>query len=62
VTHAPNHGEEPQQQKNDEEPAPQSPIIRTQELLRGHRELRIVHGDEIYRLLLTRNNKLILQK
>jgi len=36
--------------------------VRSEELLRGGRQLRIVHGDEVYRLLLTRNNKLILQK
>lgn len=36
--------------------------VRSEELLRGGRQLRIVHGDQIYRLLLTRNNKLILQK
>ena len=39
-----------------------SRIVRAQDLLQGHRELRILHGDEVYRLLLTRNNKLILQK
>ena len=32
------------------------------ELLRGENELLIRHGDEIYRLKLTRNGKLILQK
>lgn len=32
------------------------------ELLRGESELLIRHGDEIYRLKLTRNGKLILQK
>ena len=41
-----------------------SPVrtIRSDELLRGNRELQIAHGDEVYRLLVTRNNKLILQK
>lgn len=32
------------------------------ELLRGESELLIRHGDELYRLKLTRNGKLILQK
>lgn len=36
--------------------------VQSEELLRGGRELKIVHGSEVYRLLLTRNNKLILQK
>lgn len=32
------------------------------DLLRGETELLIRHGDELYRLKLTRNGKLILQK
>ncbi len=32
------------------------------QLLRGERELRIRHGNEIYRLRHTRNDKLILTK
>lgn len=36
--------------------------IESKELLRGGREVHILHKDEIYRLLVTRNNKLILQK
>jgi hemin uptake protein HemP len=32
------------------------------ELLEGHAEALIVHGEEIYRLRCTRNNKLILHK
>lgn len=32
------------------------------DLLRGEKELLIRHGDELYRLKLTRNGKLILQK
>jgi len=38
------------------------PTVRSDVLLGGGRELQIVHGHEVYRLLLTRNNKLILQK
>lgn len=36
--------------------------VRSDDLLRGNRELRISHAGETYRLLVTRNNKLILQK
>ena len=36
--------------------------ITSTELLRGENELLIRHGEELYRLKLTRNGKLILQK
>ncbi len=36
--------------------------IASSELLGGDTELVIRHGDELYRLKLTRNGKLILQK
>ena len=36
--------------------------ITADELLRGQREIAITHGDAVYRLLVTRNGKLILQK
>jgi len=36
--------------------------VRSEELLHGQREVLIAHGDEIYRLRLTRNGKLILTK
>lgn len=36
--------------------------IRSAELLQGEREVLIEHGSETYRLRLTRNGKLILQK
>lgn len=32
------------------------------ELLHGSKEILIRHGDEVYRLRLTKNDKLILQK
>ena len=38
------------------------PVLRSEDLLQGRREVLIIHGGEIYRLLCTRNNKLILQK
>jgi len=37
-------------------------IVRSEELLRGERELIILHGSQVYRLTETRNGKLILQK
>ena len=37
-------------------------IIRSVDLLQGEREVCIDHEGEIYRLRLTRNQKLILQK
>ena len=36
--------------------------VASSELLRGENEMLIRHGDETYRLKLTRNGKLILQK
>ena len=37
-------------------------IVRSEELLHGERELIILHGSQMYRLIETRNGKLILQK
>ena len=36
--------------------------IASAELLQGRRELQILHGEEVYRLTLTRTGKLILHK
>ena len=36
--------------------------ISSEQLLRGRQEILIRHGEELYRLRLTRNGKLILQK
>ncbi len=38
------------------------PLVRSEDLLQGRRELQILHEGEIYRLLVTRNGKLLLQK
>lgn len=38
------------------------PEITSEQLLQGSREVRIRHGEEIYRLRLTKNDKLILHK
>lgn len=37
-------------------------VVFSDDLLQGARELFIVHRGQTYRLLLTRNDKLILQK
>jgi|YNPBryunderm2012_1023409.scaffolds.fasta_scaffold08189_2 hemin uptake protein HemP len=37
-------------------------VISSEELLGGGRQLFIVHKGQVYRLILTRNDKLILQK
>lgn len=44
------------------EPPPDSPRYESQALFQGARVVTIKHGEETYRLLLTRNNRLILQK
>ena len=36
--------------------------ISSEQLLGEHREILIRHGEDVYRLRLTRNGKLILQK
>lgn len=43
-------------------PAAAVPVINSAELLNGVREIRIRHGEEMYRLRLTKNDKLILHK
>ncbi len=43
-------------------PAVQQRLVRSEELFQGGREVLIAHGQEIYRLRLTRSNKLILHK
>ena len=48
--------------KGEEAAQPELPTVTSEELLRGRRQLIIEHGDERYRLLVTRSNKLILTK
>ena len=36
--------------------------VSSEELLQGQRELQILHGNDVYRLTLTRTGKLILHK
>jgi hemin uptake protein HemP len=39
-----------------------TPVIDSTRLFDGHREIQIRHGDETYRLRITSNGKLILNK
>lgn len=52
--------EDPSQPKESELPPWRA--LRSEEILQGNKEVRIVHEGEVYRLLVTRNGKLILQK
>jgi len=42
--------------------SPESPIIDSARLLADRKEVRINHGGRVYRLRVTRNGKLILNK
>jgi hemin uptake protein HemP len=57
---------DPQDAKSEGEGARPEPRsvrqLESQELLQGEREVLILHSGEVYRLRLTRNGKLILQK
>lgn len=44
------------------QPPSLSPAVESNALLRGTREVLIRHGNEVYRLRHTRNDKLILTK
>ena len=55
--------ENEQQVKPTEHPSePPAKILRSEEIFEGRRQIFIAHGTEIYRLLHTKNGKLILQK
>jgi len=54
--------ESSQPQGNDASAATPANTIQAEQLLQGHRQVLIEHGGETYRLVLTRNNKLLLQK
>ena len=43
-------------------PAPRTPVVRTEQLFGGGREVIIKHGDQEYRLRIRRTDKLILTK
>ncbi len=44
------------------QPANRVPTVASEDLFQGGGELQILHDGQVYRLRLTRNNKLILQK
>jgi len=50
------------EERSADQPVPRPPMVSSRELLAGHREVIIEHGQERYRLLLTRGNKLLLVK
>jgi len=43
-------------------PKKPQPVLRSEDILGGAREVAILHGDDVYRLRLTSNDKLILTK
>ena len=50
----------PETERPEEKPAPR--VLNSDELFAGQRTVVIQHGQEQYRLLITRNDRLILQK
>jgi hemin uptake protein HemP len=56
--------ENPVQDEPNNAQHPTNPLrkITSSSLLQGEKEILILHGEEVYRLKLTRNGKLILQK
>ncbi len=53
---------EPNQPENVGTTSASPRILTSAEILQGEKRVIITHGDEVYRLLVTRNDKLILQK
>ena len=54
--------EQPPDPQGSPETAAEQREIPSEQLLAGKAEVLIRHGDDVYRLRLTRNGKLILQK
>ena len=53
----------PDPRRHDEAPSGASLVtLRSEDLLRGGREILIQHASDVYRLRITRNGKLILTK
>lgn len=50
----------PKEREGSEEPHPA--VVQAEKLFGGEREIRIEHAGVLYRLRITRRNKLILQK
>ena len=66
MTHDSTNNQKTTEQKTTEYSSRNSPEqlkpIASADLLQGRRELQILHGNEVYRLTLTRTGKLILHK
>ena len=60
--HAAAPGPEQAHSRPDVPPAGPQPQLRFLEIAQGHREILIEHLGQVYRLRVTRNEKLILQK
>lgn len=48
--------------RSDSNQSPARAVVRSEDLLQGQREVAIQHGEEIYRLRVTKTGKLILNK
>ena len=56
---------EQERRQDEKQPPPEMPtqrVVDSKELFAGQNAVMIRHGNEFYRLILTRNGKLILQK
>jgi hemin uptake protein HemP len=53
---------EPRPGQEDARPAAEIPVLNSAELLRGGREVTILHAGEAYRLRVTSKDRLILTK
>ena len=58
----PSQNEPPPEPGDGEGETPPALEVDSRELFRGRREIRISHGGEVYRLRVTRNGRLILNK
>ncbi|QDU64765.1 Hemin uptake protein hemP [Planctomycetes bacterium Pan216] len=52
----------PESHPDKPESAPAAPLVRSEDLMARGRELLILHGNDVYRLRVTKQNKLILTK
>ena len=59
-----NRDETPDEQAKTQQDAgtTNDPVIDSTEIFQGAKEVLIRHGDDVYRLIITRNNKLILNR
>ncbi len=59
---APRPGKDEHRYESQPEQATRSDVVDSRELFRGKRELTISHEGQLYRLRVTRNGRLILNK